>query len=101
MNSGNFSVTSAIPFNLLDEIRETGGDAHLLPLETGLADLPELILTPEGVSRVRNGNPGTVTYSDLDFGDECWVSHAGEPIAIGTYRAGTVAPTRVFVKTPA
>lgn len=96
--SGPFDLDDAMEFSAL----ETGPnnaelDQFLLPLEVGLNDLPELKLTDEGATRVRNGNPGTVKYSDLEFGEECWVSHVGHPVAIGTYRAGQVSPTRVFV----
>jgi len=96
--SGPFEVADAIDFKLL----ETGPanedlDQYLLPMESGLSDLPELKLTDEGATRIRNGNPGAVKYSNLEFGEECWVSHMGTPVAVGTYRAGQVAPGRVFV----
>ena len=96
--SGPFELEDAAPGDILD--RERGDpdlDAHLLPLEAGLADLPEQKVNEIGAARIRNGNPGPVTYSDLDYGDECWVSFQGQPIAVGTYHAGTVAPSRVFV----
>ena len=97
--SGPFEVSDAMNFEFLETgPNNTDLDTHLLPLETGLVNLPELKLTDEGASRIRNGNSGTVRFSDLDFGEQCWVSHDGQPVAIGTYRAGQVAPTRVFVQ---
>lgn len=96
--SGPFELDEAVEFDVFETgPSDTTLDQYLLPLETGLSDLPELTLTDEGATRVRNGNPGAVTYSGLDFGEECWVSHRGQPLAIGTYRAGHVAPSRVFV----
>ena len=73
-------------------------DAYIRPLEEGLADLPELKATPEGATRLRNGNPGMVIASDVEYGDEAWASHDGQPIAVGVYKAGELHPTRVFVQ---
>lgn len=96
--SGPFDLTDATDVALL----ETGPnndalDQHLLPLEAGLNDLPEQKIKPEGAAKLRNGNLGPVAHSDLEFGDACWVSCDGQPVAIGTYRAGQVAPSKVFV----
>ncbi len=45
-------------------------DALVLPLEVGLADLPEVRATAEGAARLKNGNPGMVMASDVDYGDD-------------------------------
>ena len=97
MESGSFSVTSAIPFNLLDQVRETGGDEHLLPLSAGLSDLPEVRIRATEAARLRNGNPAPVTHTRLDYGDEALVVTDTEPVAIVTYKAGMLHPNRVFV----
>ena len=94
--SGAFTLDGAVPFDRLDAIRETGGDELLLPLETGLADLPEVRVRGPEAERLRRGNPAPVAATDLDYGDEAWASHAGRPVAIVTYRAGTLHPVRVF-----
>ncbi len=96
--SGPFDLTDAVDVALL----ETGPnnadlDQHLLPLEAGLTDLPEQKIKLEGAAKLRNGNPGPVAYSELEFGEECWVSCDGIPVAVGKYRAGHVAPSKVFV----
>ena len=70
-------------------------DAIILPLELGLADLPQVEATAEGAMRLRNGNPGMV-IATLQFGDEAWASHKGKPIAVGQYRGGELHPSRVF-----
>jgi tRNA pseudouridine55 synthase len=70
---------------------------YLHPLELGLQDLPQLKCRPEEITKLRNGNPAMVTYSDLDYGDEAWVSCNEEPLAIGIYKAGEIHPHRVFV----
>ncbi|MFK7941447.1 MAG: tRNA pseudouridine(55) synthase TruB [Paracoccaceae bacterium] len=95
--SGNFSVDDAIPFDTVDAIREEGGDQYLLPLETGLADLPEVSVRLPEATRLRNGNPAPVTHSVLEYGDDAWASCDGVPVAIVTYKAGQLHPDRVFV----
>ncbi|MCC1491923.1 tRNA pseudouridine(55) synthase TruB [Cognatishimia sp. F0-27] len=72
-------------------------DAYLKPLEAGLADLPELRATAEGAARLRHGNPGMVLGGDVEYGDEAWASYDGAAVAVGTFRAGSLHPARVFV----
>lgn len=97
--SGPFELSDAEDFSQFEDSgpANTEFDDLLLPVEAGLADLPEQRIADEGAMRIRNGNPGPVNYSDLEFGEECWVSYQGRAIAIGTYRAGSVAPSKVFV----
>ena len=97
MESGGFSVTSAIPFDLLDEVRETGGDEHLLPLSAGLTSLPEVRIRATEAARLRNGNAAPVTHTVLDYGDEALATNDGTPVALVTYKAGMLHPNRVFV----
>ena len=96
--SGPFETEDGISLELVDELAKTPElDSYLLPIETGLAELPELTCRPEASARLRNGNPGMVLASDVEYGEEAWVSCDGEPIAIGIYRAGELHPSRVFV----
>jgi len=99
--SGPFDLDQAVG---MEALGETGGnaalDALLLPLESGLIDLPEQRIGQEGAAKIMNGNPGQIAATSLEYGDLCWVSHDGRAIAVGTYRAGTVAPSRVFVYGP-
>ena len=69
--------------------------ARLLPLETGLAGLPELAATEEGAARLRHGNPGQVT-GHLPYGTEAWASRNGHALAVGHYMGGMLHPSRVF-----
>ncbi|GHE05165.1 tRNA pseudouridine synthase B [Defluviimonas sp. 20V17] len=95
--SGPFDADDGLGLDEIDaKARSEALDARLLPLETGLADLPELKATPEGAARLRNGNPGMVFASDLEYGDEAWASFKGRAIAVGSYRAGELHPSRVF-----
>lgn len=95
--SGPFDAEDGLTLEQVETLARTPElDTHLLPLETGLADLPELRCTLEGAARLRNGNPGLVIASDVDYGDEAWASLDGRALAVGTYRAGELHPNRVF-----
>lgn len=96
--SGPFDLEDgAVPFDVIEaEARTPEIDQHLLPLAQGLADLPEARLTPEGVARIGNGNPGQVAFTEASYGDLVWASDMGTPRALGIYRAGEVHPSRVF-----
>ena len=95
--SGPFDLDDAVTVDRVEELSRTPElDEYLLPVESGLADLPELAATAEGAGRLRNGNPGMVIASDAEFGDLAWASFDGQPVAVGTYKAGELHPTRVF-----
>lgn len=95
--SGPFDLEDAITLEEIEALARTPElDARLLPLEAGLADLPQVQTTAEGTMRIRNGNPGAVIASAAEYGETCWASHQGTPIAIGTYMAGELHPVRVF-----
>jgi len=99
--SGPFQADQGLSIETIDENAKTGAlDAKLLPLETGLDDLPEARCLIESVAKLRNGNPAEVIASDIEFGEEAWASHDGRAIAVGTYRGGLLHPTRVFNAPP-
>ena len=94
--SGPFRADQGVTLDQIDaEARTDALDARLLPLEAALRDLPEFPATPEGATRLRNGNPGQVT-AHADWGTEGWASLNGQAIAIGHYRGGELHPSRVF-----
>ena len=95
--SGPFDVTAALDWDTLEaQARTPELDAWIQPMEVGLQDLPHAAATPEGAARLRNGNPGHVLASGLDYGTTCWVSLDGVPVAVGVFKAGEVHPQRVF-----
>ena len=95
--SGPFEATDGVSVEVIDAEAKTGAlDARLLPLEVGLAELPELKATAEGATRLRNGNPGMVIASDVDWGEEAWASFEGRAVAVGVYKSGELHPSRVF-----
>ena len=96
--SGPFTASDGISIEQIDEMAKTPElDAYLRPLTEGLTELPEVKATAEGAVRLRNGNPGMVIAHDVDYGEECWASLDGEPVAVGVFKAGELHPSRVFV----
>ncbi|WP_299662110.1 tRNA pseudouridine(55) synthase TruB [uncultured Ruegeria sp.] len=96
--SGPFEAEDGLSIEQIDQMAKTTAlDDYLHPLETGLSDLPELHCTPEGATRLRNGNPGMVLASDVEYGDEAWASLDGKAVAVGIYKSGELHPSRVFV----
>ena len=95
--SGPFDLEDSISLDQFEALARTEElDSLLKPLELGLADLPELVCNAEGAARLRHGNPGQVIASDGEYGDEAWASYQGKAVAVGTYKAGELHPTRVF-----
>lgn len=91
--SGPFRAEDGVSLDDLD------GDVagRLLPLERGLAALPELPVTEAAAQRLRNGNPGEV-LAGADPGAVAWASLDGEAVAVGRYVAGRLEPSKVFVR---
>ena len=95
--SGPFDVSDGITLARVEELAQQPElDTYLRPLEEGLQDLQQVPATPEGAVRMRNGNPGMVLASDIEYGDECWASLDGKAVAVGRYKAGELHPSRVF-----
>ena len=95
--SGPFDADEGLSLEQIDTLAHSPElDSHIRPLELGLTDLPDLPATPEGAARLRNGNPGMVLASNVDYGDEAWASLNGQAIAVGRYKAGELHPSRVF-----
>ena len=95
--SGPFDASEGLSMEEVEELAHTPDlDAHIQPLELGLADLPEVKCTAEGATRLKNGNPGMVFAADAEYGDECWASFEGKAVAVGIYKAGELHPSRVF-----
>jgi len=95
--SGPFEPSDGLDWETLEKLaRDPALDAYIHPLNVGLQDLVELPATAEGAVRLRNGNPGMVIASGVEYGEECWASYEGKPLAVGIYKAGELHPSRVF-----
>lgn len=95
--SGPFAATEGVTMDRIEALaRSEEIDDLLLPMEIALDCMEEVRATDEGAVRLRNGNPGMVIGRDIEYGEECWASHDGTPVAVGIYRAGELHPNRVF-----
>ncbi|MFP3384675.1 tRNA pseudouridine(55) synthase TruB [Tritonibacter sp. SIMBA_163] len=95
--SGPFDAEVGVTLEQIDALAKSPEiDQFLRPLEEGLIDLPELKCTAQGAVRLRNGNPGMVIASDVEYGEEAWASLDGKAVAVGNYKAGELHPSRVF-----
>ncbi|MEM8582092.1 MAG: tRNA pseudouridine(55) synthase TruB [Pseudomonadota bacterium] len=95
--SGPFEIADVADFEaIVAKAKDPQLEALLMPLETGLAQVPEARCGPEAATRLRHGNPAEVIASEADYGEEAWASCKGVPVAVGIYRAGMLHPTRVF-----
>ncbi|MBW6416106.1 tRNA pseudouridine(55) synthase TruB [Celeribacter sp. PS-C1] len=96
--SGPWDVEEGVSLAKIEEFAKSEEiDQFLRPIEEGLADLDEVVCTPEGATRLRNGNPGMVYPADgVEYGDEVWASFEGKPVAVGQYKGGELHPSRVF-----
>lgn len=95
--SGPFDAQNAITLEEVDRLaHDPALDAHMLPLEEGLVDLPRVECIEVAATRLRNGNPGPVIAVNVEYGDECWAAHQGRAVAVGRYKGGELHPSRVF-----
>jgi tRNA pseudouridine55 synthase len=95
LRSGPFTLDGAVGWETL----AAGGpalEAWLLPVRAALGGLPELACPPSAVARLLNGNPVAVPGAALPEGATAWASLGDTPLAVGTWRAGTLHPSRVF-----
>ncbi|MFO6464509.1 tRNA pseudouridine(55) synthase TruB [Jannaschia sp. KMU-145] len=96
--SGPFRAEDGLAWDRIEALARTSDlDVHVQPLELGLAGLPMLPVRAEAAARLRHGNPAEVV-TGARFGDTCWAALDGAAVAIGTYRAGLLHPTKVFVR---
>ncbi|WP_374425715.1 tRNA pseudouridine(55) synthase TruB [Paracoccus sp. (in: a-proteobacteria)] len=93
--SGPFDAEGGFAFDRIDRANQAEIEAAILPIQSALADLPEMAATEIGAKRILNGNPGQV-LGHAEFGEEVWVSRNGRALCIGRYMGGEVQPSRVF-----
>ena len=98
LSAGPFALDRAISLESLDALRDNPHAlTRLLPVSTGLDDIPVLAVTEAEAAHVRQGRavPAAGVLS-LHDGDKLWASLAGEPVAIGHMKEGRFQPDRVF-----
>ncbi len=93
--AGPFTLDGAVDWVTL----QGGGPEpaeRLMPVQAGLAGLPELSCAPDAEQRLLNGNPVPLA-ARLPEAATAWVSCGGRPVAVGEWRGGMLHPSRVFV----
>ena len=93
VSTGPFDLTQTVAFDAFDEIRAGETLPPLLPLETGLADLPDLAISAEAAEDLRHGRAISATLPD----GQAWAAHADKAVALGEIRGGQFHPTRVLL----
>jgi tRNA pseudouridine55 synthase len=94
--SGPFDAEDGVSFEQIETLAKTPElDAFIAPIDVAFDGLTEMKATPEGAVRLRNGNPGLV-IGNAEYGETCWASLDGKPLAVGTFKAGSLHPSRVF-----
>lgn len=97
--SGPFRAEAGVTLAEVEALAGSAAlDARLMPLEAGLAGLPELGCPPESLVPLRNGNPAPVRPGRALAGDMAWASHAGQAVAVGRLAGGMLHPVRVFAE---
>lgn len=97
LSTGPFHVADAVPWEVFDAVRAGEAELDLLPIATALDTLPRFDLHDSEAMRLRNGNAVEARGVVLDYGANCWGALDGAPVAIGTYRAGMLHPSRVLL----
>jgi tRNA pseudouridine55 synthase len=95
--AGPFGLDRAIDVDAVERLRHGDGiDAHLLPVSTGLDDIPALAVTAAAAADLRQGRPAPAAGSGLGDGAVAWASLEGAPVAIGAVAHGLFHPRRVL-----
>jgi hypothetical protein len=85
--SGPFDAKTA-SLDQLDTHAKTDALDHLiLPLEAGLIDCRACIVLNRVSPNCATAIPPLV-MGDVEYGEECWADHAGQAIAVGTFKSG-------------
>ena len=98
LSAGPFDLGQAISLESLDALRNNPHAlTRLLPVSTGLDDIPVLAVTEAEAAHIRQGRavPAAGVLS-LPEGSALWASLAGEPVALGHLKEGRFQPDRVF-----
>ena len=98
---GGFTADQTVTLGQAEQAAESGRDAlHALlqPVETALADLPALPVTPKDAANIRQGRAVLLRGRDAPImAGAAYAVSRGAPVAIGEVARGEFHPSRVFV----
>ena len=94
LKAGPFGIEQAISLDKLNEIGKGAPlEQALLPLESGLVDIPVLDLSPEQARAVRQGR----VLTGVPFPDGlCWTREGNLPVALAELSGGSLTVVRGF-----
>ncbi|MEX0921509.1 MAG: tRNA pseudouridine(55) synthase TruB [Rhodovibrionaceae bacterium] len=101
---GPFTEDGAISLESLERLSDCAAAVEkLLPVETGLDDIPAVVLTDAEARRLRNGQAISMLVRSnaerihgLESGDTICAMAEGKPVAIVRLEAGELRPVRVL-----
>ncbi|HZY68228.1 MAG TPA: tRNA pseudouridine(55) synthase TruB, partial [Devosia sp.] len=92
---GDFTEAEAVGVEALEQAADR--DALLRPVATALQDVPEVRVSPEDASLIRNGGAVLLRGAGAPIAlDDAWASLNGAAVAVGSVRAGHFHPSRVL-----
>lgn len=91
---GPFALDSAVTLEELEA--ETNALDAMLSVETGLSELPCVIVDRDGAARLRRGQSLILRGRDAPMGGIAYAACAGVPVAFGPVEEGQLVPHRVF-----
>jgi tRNA pseudouridine55 synthase len=91
---GPFTLDDATPLAALDDPAEAA--RALKPVESGLTEVPCVVVDRNGAARLRRGQGLLLRGRDAPDGGFAWASCGGEPVAFGEISEGELRPSRVF-----
>ncbi len=95
--SGPFTEDMAMTLDEIEKIWDSAARReNLLPVSTGLDDIPALPVTSEEARLLRRGQSVRGMDPGVPCGTTAWASLLGQPVAIGVVREGRLHPSRVF-----
>lgn len=91
---GPFTLDSAVTLEKLEAL-ENPLEA-MLPVETGLSELPCVVVDRDGAARLRRGQSLILRGRDAPMSGIAYAACAGMPVAFGPVEEGQLVPHRVF-----
>jgi tRNA pseudouridine55 synthase len=90
---GPFDETTAVA---LADLESNDPSPALLPIDAGLAELPDITVDRNSAARLRRGQPVLLRGRDAPMEGPAYATYGGVVVALGTIERGELLPSRVF-----
>jgi tRNA pseudouridine55 synthase len=95
---GSLSDANAVDLETVENATPEERDRLLLPVASGLMDVPEIRVDANQAAAIRNGNPVLLVGRDAPVAlEDAWASLAGQAVAVGYVEFGQFKPRRVIL----